>query len=289
MNNVERHLLHERNADRGELYLLLFICAAASVVLGLAYVRVFPAPVFWGAGIMCWIAIVAYSTEINARRRNISALYEYCEDRVRLREESMANFRAGIEAYIAGHSTPSGCYDGWHFIRRLLEQSESHRSEAYLQRCIDNGSFPTREMYLEYCRREADKYRRKYKPIVRFVRGPDLDWLHGNPPNQRKGPPCGIVVIRQIATGHPHAGAWEVGASFCNPKERHKFDRAEAFMKAVNRTAYVPLGFDPEAPIEDSDFYENFPKSCRPMIQTMLVDLTNPVRNRSVTVARSNK
>lgn len=128
----------------------------------------------------------------------------------------------------------------------------------------------SREEWLAYCRREAERLRQQHRPWVLFVRE-DKESPDGvaNPvPNRgyrRRGPPIGVVVVSKPA---PELAF--VGASFCHPQERRRFNRHEAVMRALRTLVLAPRPCTPEA-LEV--FLPLFPRSCREHIRWMLTML----------------
>lgn len=265
------------------VFLVAFVTVTVTVIEGL-----FPTWVFYASLVMTGVAVISVVYELLTEAGALVRYAQHENGRADEERRKLEAFQAGILDYVGGINNPLpdyAHYFGWDFARKLFESRTQEAEELFLQRCIDSGKFPTREHYLEWCKREAQKIRTRLKPYARLVRGPDIEWMNGTPPHERKGYPMGIVVLVRAPEGHARAGRLEVGASFCNPAELHKFDRHEAFMKAIERSVIVPTGFDPTADIEDEmEFYGNFPKSCRPMVQTMLNDnMHNRVNHGSST------
>ena len=181
----------------------------------------------------------------------------------RSHDKSHYTYEGSYKFYTDGYAQ---AYESHASIKQRLE-------EAAFDRMCDTGQFPTRKDYLAFCRKEAEEIRQAERPYVRLVRGPDFEWLKGSP--DKKGPACGLVMlVRTKKRRRGDRGPYlQVGASFCHPSEAHRFNRHEALLKAHKRLVWVPEDLDPELDICSdlvAEFYEQFPKSCRPMIQTML-------------------
>jgi len=167
-----------------------------------------------------------------------------------------------------------------------------------------NRTFKTRAEWLAFCKHERERLQRERRAWVQLLREPVLPKLVS---------PGGLKMsaeqMRQNRTHLQPVGAvaiWEadgktfVGASRCNPREQHKFDRHEAVYRALrtsprtslrrhNGAVEVPPDLDLTAttdvphrvPFNEVTeemftrciFYGALPRSARELVRSMLLSL----------------